>query len=416
MFDRAGLQEFGNFAAQEEREVGDFPRVVRPVFGQIHNPPYPGVPDIDGIPYPNLHNPRPDIQFHQVQNNFRMEEQRRMSTVFNVMSKWGLKFSGSGKEDSEEFLRKIRDGRQLLGLTDRELFDSLPFFLEGVALNWYRNSRWRWNTLNEFELFWRVRFTDPDFQFNLYLEIRNRTQHQKEKVSDFLTNLKCMFDRLDPQLQEDKQIDIAVRNMLPRFQIAFANVVFQNWAHLERTAARMERTYINARNYKAPPSFEDSLLPQLAFQDPSPNPNPVFRKPRVTPGVHQNLNAIDLMEFTDDSYIEDSPVDTEDPFEDLLFQMRARPRANVTPRPPGNSEPNHVRNKSNDRCYRCGEVGHYSDVCTKPRRVFCRDCGTLGTRRSECTKCPPIKYMDYCRKCGLAGVTTENCTECPENT
>ena len=225
-----------------------------------------------------------------------------------------------------------------------------------------------------------------------------------------------MFDRLDPQLQKDKQIDIAVRNMLPRFQIAFANVVFQNWAHLERIAVRIERTYINARNYKAPPSFGDSLLPQLAFQDPSPNRNPVFRKPRVTPGVHQNLNAIDLMEFTEDSYIDESPIDNEDPFEDLLFQMRTRPRANVTPRPPGNSEPNHVRNKSNDRCYRCGEVGHYSDVCTKPRRVFCRECGTLGTRRSECTKCPPIKYMDYCRKCGLAGVTTENCTECPENT
>ena len=417
-----GFPNLGGFASRDGfGQLGIPAGYFQPVprLGPGFQAPDPNIPfahpGVGEFPFPGFPNPRPDVRVQQVQNNYRLEEQRRMSTVFNVMSKWGLKFSGGGKEDSEEFLRKIRDGRQLLGLTDRELFDSLPFFLEGVALNWYRNSRWRWNDFREFEFFWRGRFTDPDFQFTLYLEIRNRTQHQKEKVSDFLTNLKCMFDRMDPQLEEDKQIDIAVRNMLPRFQIAFANIVFQNWAHLERIAARMERTYINAKNYKSPPSFEDSLLPQLAFQDPNPAPlpNPVNRKPRVPLGVHSNLNAVNLIEFSEEP-LEDYQDNIDDSFEDYVFQLKSRPNANTTPRPPNYTEPQ-VRNRSNDRCYRCGEMGHYADVCSKPRRIFCRECGTYGVKRTECTKCPPLKSIDYCRKCGLTGVTTENCSECPGN-
>ena len=112
-----------------------------------------------------------------------------------------------------------------------------------------------------------------------------------------------MFDRVDPSLAENKQIELAVRNTLPRYQIAFASYQFGTWVQLERTAAKLERTYINARNYKAPPSFEDSMLPQLAFHDP--NFMPVHRKPRVTPGVPvNNLNEIDLLDFQEDNFEE----------------------------------------------------------------------------------------------------------------
>ena len=160
----------------------------------------------------------------------------------------------------------------------------------------------------------------------------------------------------------------------------------------------------------------------LAFVDPS----PAQRRPRAAAGTHHlghqtqnqipNLNLVDLMEFEDDIN-EDVLIDPDDEqFEEYLYQIRARPRANTTPRPPGLMEPtNALRNRANDRCYRCGELGHYSDGCNRPRRVFCRQCGTPGVRRPECKKCPAFKQAEYCTKCGLIGTATDKCPECAGN-
>lgn len=64
-----------------------------------------------------------------------------------------MRFSWNIKEDPEEFLQKIRVGRGLLQISDEELFNGLPFFLEGVALNWYRNSCWHWFDFVQFQEF-----------------------------------------------------------------------------------------------------------------------------------------------------------------------------------------------------------------------------------------------------------------------
>ena len=158
------------------------------------------------------------------------------------------------------------------------------------------------------------------------------------------------------------------------------------------------------------------MLPQLAYHDP--NLISIKRKPRIAPPVHvNNISEVDLMEFRDIDPEKNLLDEASENFDDYLFQVRSRPRANTTPRPQNQAEPNlnNVRNKANDRCYRCGEVGHYADTCVKPRRIFCRDCGTKGVRRTECQTCPPIKQVDFCKNCGLVGVTTEKCTECSGN-
>ena len=180
-----------------------------------------------------------------------------------------------------------------------------------------------------------------------------------------------MFDRVDPPLAENKQIELAVRYILPWYQIVFASYQFGTWVQLERTAAKLERTYINARNYKAPPSFEDSMLPQLAFHDP--NFAPIHRK--------------------EDNFEENIYSEMNDDFDDFLkiqiFEIK--PMTVVI-------------------------VVEKLATCAKPRRIFCRDCGSRGVRRTECQTSPPLKQTEYSnKKCGLVGVTTEKCTECSGN-
>ena len=69
---------------------------------------------------------------------------------------------------------RIEEGRISVPILDRDLLRSLPFFLSGIALNWFRGSRHRWATLKEFAAACRIRFGDMDFQFELPKEIHRR--------------------------------------------------------------------------------------------------------------------------------------------------------------------------------------------------------------------------------------------------
>ncbi|XP_037927300.1 uncharacterized protein LOC119661868 [Teleopsis dalmanni] len=57
-------------------------------------------------------------------------------------------------------------------------------------------------------------------------------------------------------------------------------------------------------------------------------------------------------------------------------------------------------------CRRCGERNHFARECTKPRRLFCWSCGTIGRRTIECCRENPT-YRNHQRPSGNAlGVVT----------
>ena len=197
--------------------------------------------------------------------------QRRISTAFDCLRKLNIKFSGAPGEDPDEFIKSLKEGRQILRVTDEELLQCVPFLLSGVARNWYRTTGAHWRNFQEFENAWFGRFTNPDFQYALREEIRARTQHPRERVTDFLTNLKCLLERVQPPLPERDQIREALRNMLPSISIHLNMVLgihpWATWADLERWSAGVERSMLNAKQYKPPPSLDESMLPGLAFKD-----------------------------------------------------------------------------------------------------------------------------------------------------
>ncbi|XP_032673064.1 activity-regulated cytoskeleton associated protein 1-like [Odontomachus brunneus] len=114
------------------------------------------------------------------------------------MRRWNLSFSGARGYDVETFLMRIEEGRELVPIANGDLFKCLPFFLTGIALQWYRIKKSRWSTWREFEAAVRGRFGDPDYQFALRDEIMRRTQGEQEPVADYLTCLLGLFGRLDP--------------------------------------------------------------------------------------------------------------------------------------------------------------------------------------------------------------------------
>lgn len=160
-----------------------------------------------------------------------------------------MQFSGRKDEDAEEFLDRFKESRSFINVPDAELLTVLPFFLDGIALNWFRYNSDKWATFSEFVPDLRRRFLDTNFQQARLNEARRRTQGPNEPVADYMTCLREMFQRLVPRLARDMELDMAWRNMAPQIQLQIDVNDMVDFDDLERTATAKEKGMRTAKEH-----------------------------------------------------------------------------------------------------------------------------------------------------------------------
>ena len=342
--------------------------------------------------------------------------------IYEVLRKWNLRFSGERTEDLELFLTRVEQGRFLVYVTDGELLSCMPFFLAGIALHWYCNSVDGWETWSEFVDACRVRFGDPDYQFELRQEIHSRTQGLDEPVADYLTCIRTLLRRLSPPLTDEEQVSYAHSNMLQKLQLTIHRSEVVSLDHLERLAIQLEKGHRASRSYRPPPPPERALLPGLAYRDPR----------RNTRGTR--LTTLNAMEAADENIIE-LPVD------ELYFtpsRSTAHP-ARVKQATSGNNPNGREKagNKNKTRNHPSSTAGstkytqepdtpgnpfytptrptRNSAPCNKPRQpeeeTVCWNCHDLKHRFREC----PKPRGTFCYRCGEPDFTSRNCPKCQGN-
>lgn len=336
-------------------------------------------------------------------DNNAQQRNLQNARIIESIKKWNIKFSGKASEDPENFLVRMRESMQVTNLSPEDFFVCLPFFFEGVALEWHRNSKHRWQNYDEFCRHFRKRFGPPDFQHALQDEVRRRTQGSTEPVLDYLTCMQALLNRLVPRWPEVQQVDLALRNMVPRMQLGLERGEYETMEELEVAAQRRERYLKISKDYKAPPAPEVSILPDLEYRE-TPRKGPTHRLANLT------LEETEAELTPNDEELEEQDF-AEDPEYLALLQARRpfnRKTATRTPQKPQISE------EMSDRCFRCGQSGHISRNCQDEGRVFCRSCGKVGCTRSTCPSCPAME-RSYCTRCGRKGVTVSSCKECAGN-
>ena len=129
--------------------------------------------------------------------------------------------------------------------------------------------RQSFRTFNGFADSFRSRFSDADFQFELRQEIYRRTEGERERAADYFTCMISLFDRVIPRFTIQEKISFIHRNILPRYQLVIPRETIFSLAHFQKIAVSIEKIYLVSKSFRPPPLPERSLLPDLAYKDPS---------------------------------------------------------------------------------------------------------------------------------------------------
>ena len=61
-------------------------------------------------------------------------------TLDAVVKNWGITYSGDRRTSVDNFLAPLGEGRTLSFLSEDELMVAIPFLLDGLALQWFRQN------------------------------------------------------------------------------------------------------------------------------------------------------------------------------------------------------------------------------------------------------------------------------------
>ena len=83
-----------------------------------------------------------------------------------IVRQWGITYSGDNETSAENFLTRIEEGgRSVSGIIDEELLIGIPFILDKLPLQWFRNNSHAWPTWNHFRSAFLSMFGDINYQF-----------------------------------------------------------------------------------------------------------------------------------------------------------------------------------------------------------------------------------------------------------
>lgn len=247
------------------------------------------------------------------------------------ISKWNIRFSGDGKGLSvNAFLERINDFSQSRNVSKKELINSIGELLSDDALIWYRYIRQKVRNWEHFVELMKQEFEPPDYEVELWEEIRRRTQGSSERISTYIARMNALFDRLPTSPTEEEKLKILRRNVNPYLIKATSLTSISTVDQFLEICRTLEMSEKHAERYKPPVNYRKTavLEPDLACP-----PEFIGRLNELT--TSENLNTISDVE-----------------------------------------------------CWNCKEIGHRFKKCPKPRKsCFCFGCGKSNSTRSDCPIC-----------------------------
>ena len=384
----------------------------------------------------------------------RSSQTTKPVTVKHLRS-WNLQFSGSERDDSEEFLERLAECIESADNPVLDILRALPCILNGHAARWYRTIKKEISSWEKFERAFRGRFLRRYDKEDLLADLRQWTQGKGEKVAAYLTNFRYIITRFARPPPEHELARIAYRNLHPEYRKAMSDKIIETFSDIEYYGQLWEEQKELDSRYSPPPAadkmrvkgaaFETPLKAKVAVVDtegddvcaiassqPKNNKNgkqqnkqqsipPQTATPKQTTAevastsdaeiatLARKLLALMRPEMT----TSDAKNTTSTPKANAWAPRQGNPGAPLA-REGGaaaaatqpfasvcgkcNKVGHTAYNCTTLTCYNCNEVGHISREC--PKKRICQVCNTQGFVFSDCPNCKPIRDARSGNECG----------------
>ena len=211
-------------------------------------PPRPGPPQ-PGPPQPRPPQPPPPVPEPRSQN-------RQYDKKFNDLSKWNIKFDGTGKDlTAESFIFRIERLAAAYSVSHEKLFTDLHLCLTGNAAKWYwqliedhhNDGYLNYGTLkNEFLRYFKS--TENDYE--IIKEIVERKQQVGESFDDFYTDIHNLSFRLQTKLPEQQLVKIIKSNLRGNLAMMLFSSNILTLSDLQRECRKAEKVWKDTRPTK----------------------------------------------------------------------------------------------------------------------------------------------------------------------
>lgn len=261
--------------------------------------------------------------------------------VFDTVSKWSLRFDGNSSVTN--FIDGIEELRIACGITKYQLLDASIVLFSGTALSWFRAIRPSVLTWDELIEQLKSTFLPPEYDEEIWNEIRSRTQGAEEKTAIFAAVMESLFRKLSSPPSEATKLRKIRRNLLPHLQTQLALHQPNSVRELVDACRILEAVHQRTVNLRPPPTNPNSVL----------EPELMYRRPKSYP----RANAVDT---------------------DPEQKMMALPEPGSAVK--SSSTPQTARDASrptavNAKCWNCGATGHLYRQCRQSFRKHCFKCG-----------------------------------------
>lgn len=336
----------------------------------------------------NLMDQNLDLVFSEQQTPAKYNvDVKRISYISSTFEKRKIFFSGKSGSDPERFIRYLEEAGKFMGLSEEELFCTLPVVLTNEALEWFRLEEKHFSSFTMFKSAFLEHYKIPYYQDRLMEEARQRTQALREPITSFLTCIRIIFDKMNPQLSLTRQLDIACQNLNPTFSLQVNRSQIHSFDDLLSAGKQVEVKLINMQKYKEPPSADNAVLANAAWHPPK-DQKPPQQPKKQKPIVEKKNEIASAKEIISSDKVQKkktnppkekkSPVTTDTVKVTTVEDKSSQSKIEKFPEMPRPGE-----------CFKCRQPGHIFKICTNDPvfKSFCYSCGRAKTIAPKCPTC-----------------------------
>lgn len=310
--------------------------------------------------------------FLQPQNS-EIISPKRILYISTALEKRKIFFSGKPGNDPNRFIDYLKECQTTMGITDLEIYNSLPVILHGEALNWFRLNKENFPTLDLFYKALIRQYCVKNFQDRLMHEAYARQQAKNESITSFVTNIRLIFKQMNPPLSLERQIDIACGNLNPNYIPHVRRSQITSFDQLIDEGKEIELNVEKIRNYKGPPNPSTTVVKSAAWP----------KKPEKQESGTKKPNSSNEIAATKETKPKNKNPEKQ--------ETKQKNYDTAIKKSPSGSKLENMPNRG--ECFKCRQEGHIFKDCPNSAvyKYFCYSCGKGNVTVVKCPNCKDKK-------------------------